>query len=57
MAVKLINTHRAALDRLAGALLEKETLERTELDAVLGVAPDKSNLPGPVQGLGGQTVV
>jgi cell division protease FtsH len=57
MAVKLINTHRAALDRLTGALLEKETLERTELDAVLGVAPDKSNLPGPVQGLGGQTVV
>jgi ATP-dependent Zn protease len=34
-AVRLITKHRAALDRLAQALLEKETLIRDEMQALL----------------------
>jgi cell division protease FtsH len=34
-AVRLLEKHRLALDRLAGALLEKETLVREELEALL----------------------
>ena len=42
-AVRLITKHRAALDRLAGALLEKETLVRDEMKAMLAdVAPESS---------------
>jgi cell division protease FtsH len=35
-AIRLLEKHRAALDRVAHALLEKETLVRDELDALLG---------------------
>jgi cell division protease FtsH len=35
-AQRLIAKHRPALDRVANALLEKETLDREELDALLG---------------------
>jgi cell division protease FtsH len=35
-AVRLIEKHRASLDRLSNALLEKETLLREELVAMLG---------------------
>ncbi|MBD0275792.1 MAG: hypothetical protein ICV73_28175, partial [Acetobacteraceae bacterium] len=39
-ALALLADHRAALDRLAGALLDRETLDRAEIAAVLeGVAP------------------
>jgi cell division protease FtsH len=42
-AVRLITKHRAALDRLAGALLEKETLVRDEMVAMLAdVEPESS---------------
>ena len=42
-AVRLITKHRAALDRLAGALLEKETLVRDEMKAMLAdVEPESS---------------
>jgi ATP-dependent Zn protease len=34
-AVRLITKHRPALDRLANALLEKETLVRDEMQALL----------------------
>ena len=34
-AQRLLAKHRAALDRLAQALLEKETLVRDEMDALL----------------------
>ena len=34
-AQRLLFKHRAALDRVAEALLEKETLERAELEALL----------------------
>jgi cell division protease FtsH len=34
-AQRLLRRHRAALDRVANALLEKETLDREELDALL----------------------
>jgi ATP-dependent Zn protease len=40
-AVRLITKHRSALDRLAQALLEKETLVREEMQALLtDVAPE-----------------
>jgi cell division protease FtsH len=42
-AVRLITKHRAALDRLAGALLEKETLVRDEMQTMLAdVEPESS---------------
>ena len=34
-AIRLLNKHRGALDRLAGALLEKETLVRDEIEALV----------------------
>ena len=40
-AKRLLEKHRAALDRVAQALLEKETLDRSELEALLvDVAPE-----------------
>ena len=43
-AVRLITKHRAALDRLAQALLEKETLVRAEMMALLSdVEPESSS--------------
>jgi ATP-dependent Zn protease len=40
-AKRLLQKHRAALDRVALALLEKETLDRAELEALLAdVAPE-----------------
>jgi ATP-dependent Zn protease len=40
-AKRLLRKHRAALDRVAHALLEKETLDRAELEELLAdVAPD-----------------
>ncbi len=40
-ALRLLRSHRAALDRVAAALLERETLSREELLAVFeGVEPD-----------------
>jgi ATP-dependent Zn protease len=34
-AIRLLAKHRGALDRLAGALLEKETLVRDEIESLL----------------------
>ena len=40
-AQRLLRKHRSALDRVANALLEKETLVRKELDTLLGdIEPD-----------------
>jgi cell division protease FtsH len=40
-AQRLLQKHRAALDRVAQALLEKETLDRSELQELLAdVAPE-----------------
>ena len=42
-AVRLLRKHRAPLDRIAAALLEKETLVRDELlELVADVAPESS---------------
>jgi cell division protease FtsH len=42
-AVRLLEKHRAALDRLAAALLDKETLVREELEALLAdVEPEST---------------
>jgi cell division protease FtsH len=42
-AVRLLHKHRAPLDRIAGALLEKETLVRDELQALVeDVEPESS---------------
>jgi cell division protease FtsH len=39
--LRLVSKHRAALDRIANALLEKETIDREELEQLLeGVEPD-----------------
>jgi cell division protease FtsH len=43
VATDLLTVNRAALDRLAAALLERETLERAELDAVLGAGATPGN--------------
>jgi cell division protease FtsH len=42
-AKRLIAKHRAALDRVAGALLERETLNRSELEQVLEGVERESN--------------
>src|ERR671927_161499 len=40
-AIRLLNKHRGALDRLAAALLEKETLVREEIESILAdVGPE-----------------
>ena len=40
-AIRLLSKHRSSLDRLAAALLEKETLHRAELERLLaGVEPE-----------------
>jgi len=41
-AVRLLTKHRASLDRVAQALLEKETLVREELNALLAGVPRES---------------
>jgi cell division protease FtsH len=41
-AVRLITKHRAALDRMAGALLEKETLVRDEILSLMGEVEPES---------------
>src|ERR687896_345318 len=53
-AQRLLLKHRAALDRVAEALLEKETLDRAELEALLGdVSPESrsSETVGTVRAL------
>jgi cell division protease FtsH len=42
-ALRLILKHRAALDMLAGALLEKETIDRVELEELLENVEPESN--------------
>jgi len=42
-AVRLLAKHRALLDRVAAALLEKETLTRAELLAIFGDVPAESS--------------
>ena len=41
-AVRLLRKHRAALDRIATALLEKETLVRDEIESLLAEVPVES---------------
>jgi ATP-dependent Zn protease len=42
-AVRLLQKHRASLDRTAQALLDKETLDHHELEKLLGdIAPESS---------------
>jgi cell division protease FtsH len=42
-ALRLLAKHRASLDRLTAALLEKETLHRAQLDQLLGGVEPESN--------------
>ena len=42
-ALRLLSKHRASLDRLAHALLERETLHRPELEAIFGGVAPESN--------------
>ena len=41
-ALRLLGKHRGSLDRLAGALLEKETIDREEFLAMMGDLPRES---------------
>jgi len=41
-ALRLLGKHRVSLDRLAGALLEKETIDRDEFLAMMGDLPRES---------------
>jgi cell division protease FtsH len=55
-AIRMVTKHRASLDRIAHALLERETLNREELEEILGeVAPesDASHTVGRVVPLAG----
>jgi cell division protease FtsH len=47
-ALRLIQLHRPYLDMLAGALLEKETIDRKEIDALLVGLEPESNASGLV---------
>jgi ATP-dependent Zn protease len=42
-ALRIVAKHRALLDRLAGALLEQETLSRAELLELFGDVPRESH--------------
>ena len=53
-AVRLVTKHRTALDRIAHALLEKETLDKEELEALLsdvGVESPAAAMVGAVRAL------
>ena len=45
-ARSILETHRATLDDMAEALLDKETLDGADLDAILGPLPPWSTTPG-----------
>ncbi len=42
-AIRLLEKHRSALDRVAGALLDRETLNREDLDALMGEVRPESH--------------
>jgi ATP-dependent Zn protease len=42
-AIRLLDKHRASLDRVAAALLEKETLHRADLERLLAGVAAESN--------------
>jgi cell division protease FtsH len=42
-AIRLLQKHRSSLDRVACALLEKETLDRSELESLLADVPSESS--------------
>jgi cell division protease FtsH len=46
-AAQLLTTHRERLDRVVGLLLERETIDGTELAAAIGVVPEP---PPPAEG-------
>ncbi len=48
-AEQILTEHRDRLDRLAEALLEKETLTGEEVDQVLGLAASKEEAPEPAE--------
>jgi ATP-dependent Zn protease len=41
-AIRLLGKHRGSLDRLAAALLERETIDRDEFLAMMGNLPRES---------------
>jgi cell division protease FtsH len=45
-ARELITAHRERLDRLAEALLEREVLERKDIDQIMGGVPRMERAPG-----------
>src|SRR5207249_4135079 len=51
----ILTTHRATLDRLAAALIEKETLDSPELTAILGDLPPWPSRSVSANGNGART--
>jgi cell division protease FtsH len=47
-ALRLLGEHRAALERLAAALLERETLDEREILEVTGLPPAPALATNPV---------
>ena len=45
-AVRLITDHRDKLDQLAGALLQNEVLERSDIDRIMSDTPKLHRSPG-----------
>jgi cell division protease FtsH len=45
-ALRLLTEHRALLDRLAGALLRHEVLEREDIEALMADTPREASAPG-----------
>jgi cell division protease FtsH len=52
-AASLLEARRAELDRLTAALLERESVDRDELAALLGARPETGAPPAPVTGFPG----
>jgi cell division protease FtsH len=48
-ALKLITTHRAHLEQLAGALLRQEVLEREDIERIMAGVQVPGAVPGPLR--------
>jgi ATP-dependent Zn protease len=48
-SVRLLTEYRALLDRLAGALLRQEVLERSDIDAIMEGVPRLHGAPASLR--------
>jgi cell division protease FtsH len=45
-AIAMLTAHRRGLDRLTGLLLERETIDGTDVDEILGRVPGRESAAG-----------